>query len=623
MLSRPAGRFLWGLAVWMLLSAWLAENCSAQSPGSAPPGMPLASTQSWAIQPPGQANAPPVVAIWPAIAPIVMPAPGPIGPPAAPAAAGPWNLAMQPAPGATLAPSGPVPGNQGVMPGQPMLAGPQAGQSAPPPGVDPAAPPAGQLPPPLGANLTPEQQQQAVTEYLQRQGGAVGPAAGDYQIGTQTWLRPAWRNGLVFDSPNGDFTFHLGGRFQMDTTAFNDNQNITDNEAIGGTGPIEDAVYVRRARLRADGTAYDVIDWVVEYEFANTIRASVPFNPPGSPPITAAPSPTDLYIRMRELPVVGNFQVGNFKEPIGFEHLVNDSWGTFMERSFNQDVFYGPYNNGYSPGLMIFDWTENERMTYALWVGPNTHNTFGYQFGGQYAATGRLTYLPYYDGNGRYLVHLGSSISYRNPDQGQFRATAFQNIRSAPYGPALPIMADTGSLQANGQSLYNLEFASVWGPLTVQAEYTAEWVSDVTTNPLLFYVPRQQANLLSGSTLLIQGGYVEASWFLTGEHRAYNRQSAVFERIVPNENFYLIRGARGCSIFGRGAWQSAIRFSAVDLNGRGLNGGNLTALTLGVNWYLNPNMKFQFNYDTTWRGQVASVGSQVITGVGARFSLDF
>jgi phosphate-selective porin OprO/OprP len=598
----------------MLLSAWLAENGSAQPPASAPADMPPTSAQAPAIQPamqpPGQPNVPPVVAIRPTIAPIVMPAPGPM------------NVAMQPAPGAPLGPAGPLPGNPSLTPGQPALAGPPVMQSPPPTDASPAIPPAAQLPLPPGANLTPEQQQQAVTEYLQRQ-GAIGPTSGEYQIGTQTWLRPAWRNGLVFDSPNGDFTFHLGGRFQMDTTAFTDSQAVADNQALGGTGPIDDAVYVRRARLRADGTAYDLIDWVVEYEFANTIRASVPFNPPGSPPIAAAPSPTDVYVRFKDLPMVGNFQVGNFKEPIGFEHLVNDSWTTFMERSFNQDVFYGPYNNGYSPGLMIFDWTQNERMTYALWVGPNTHNTFGYQFGGQYAVTGRLTYLPYYDGNGRYLVHLGSSISYRNPDQGQFRATAFQNIRSAPYGPALPIMADTGSLQANGQSLYNLEFASVWGPLTVQAEYTAEWVSDVTTNPLLFYVPGQQANLLSGSTLLIQGGYIEAAWFLTGEHRAYNRQSAVFERIVPNENFYLVRGTSGCSIFGRGAWQSAIRFSAVDLNGRGLNGGKLTALTLGLNWYLNPNMKFQFNYDTTWRGQVASTNPQAITGVGARFSLDF
>jgi phosphate-selective porin OprO/OprP len=368
---------------------------------------------------------------------------------------------------------------------------------------------------------------------------------------------------------------------------------------------------------------YELIDWVAEYEFANTVLAGVPGTPPGSPPVAAVPSPTDLYVRIRELPVVGNYTIGNFKEPLGFEHLVNDSWGTFMERSFNQDVFYGPFNNGYSPGMMISDWSRNERLTYALWVGPNQNNYFGYQFGGQYAVTGRFTYLPYYDANGRYLVHLGASVSHRSPDQGQFRARALQNIRSGPYGPAIPILADTGSIQANSQDLYNLELAAVWGPLTIQAEYTCEWVSGVSSNPLLPFTPAAQQFLLPGSTLLLNGGYLEASWFLTGEHRAYNRQSAVFERIVPNENFYLVRGPSGCSIFGRGAWQTAVRFSAVDLNSHGLNGGQLTALTLGVNWYLNPNMKFQFNYDNTWRGQVASVGKQDISSVGMRFSLDF
>lgn len=505
--------------------------------------------------------------------------------------------------------------------------------SQPVEGTPPGAPPALQLPAPPGgqevvqppqpnaaaANLTPEQVQQIVADYLQKQ----AQNGGDYQIGTQMWLRPSWNNGLYFESPQGDFTFHIGGRFQMDATAFTDSQNVVPDQDIGGTGPIPDAVYVRRARLRADGTAYDLIDWVIEYEFANTVRSGVPWNPPGAPPIAAAPSPTDLYVNFKQLPIVGNYKVGNFKEPLGFEHLVNDSWTTFMERSFNMDVFYGPFNNGYSPGMMIHDWSANERMTYALWVGPNSNNFFGNQFGGRYAVTGRLTYLPFYDGNGRYLVHLGASASHRAPDQGQFRARALQNIRSGPYGPALPILADTGSVLADSQDLYNLEFASVWGPLTLQAEYTAEWVSDVSINPFAFFMPVQQRSVTPGSTLLLQGGYVEASWFLTGEHRAYNRQAAVFDRIVPHENWYLLRGRGGVPLRGRGAWQTAIRFSAVDLNSHGLNGGSLTALTLGVNWYLNPNMKMQFNYDTTWRQHVGDVGGQAITGVGTRLSVDY
>ncbi len=79
----------------------------------------------------------------------------------------------------------------------------------------------------------------------------------------------------------------------------------------------------------------------------------------------------------------------------------------------------------------------------------------------------------------------------------------------------------------------------------------------------------------------------------------------------------------GPPCFGRGAWQIAARYSGLDLNSVGINGGTLNSLTLGLNWFLTPNMKVQWNYDFTHRSQVAAIGTGNINSVGMRLAMDF
>ncbi len=49
---------------------------------------------------------------------------------------------------------------------------------------------------------------------------------------------------------------------------------------------------------------------------------------------------SDGIVRARRVGL-GNIRVGNQKEPVGFERLVSSRFLPFMERSYNQDVFYG------------------------------------------------------------------------------------------------------------------------------------------------------------------------------------------------------------------------------------------------------------------------------------------
>lgn len=75
---------------------------------------------------------------------------------------------------------------------------------------------------------------------------------------------------------------------------------------------------------------------------------------------------------------------------------------------------------------------------------------------------------------------------------------------------------------------------------------------------------------------------------LTGEHRPYRTERGIFGGIQPKNNF----GSNG----GWGAWEVAARYSHIDLNDKGVGGGELGDFTFGMNWYLNPNVRFMFNY---------------------------
>jgi phosphate-selective porin OprO/OprP len=84
---------------------------------------------------------------------------------------------------------------------------------------------------------------------------------------------------------------------------------------------------------------------------------------------------------------------------------------------------------------------------------------------------------------------------------------------------------------------------------------------------------------------------VYGSIFITGEHRRYNTAEGVLTSIHPKQNFDPFKG-------GWGAWEVAARYSYINLNSSSgnINGGKEDNVTLGLNWYLHPNLRVMFNY---------------------------
>ena len=81
----------------------------------------------------------------------------------------------------------------------------------------------------------------------------------------------------------------------------------------------------------------------------------------------------------------------------------------------------------------------------------------------------------------------------------------------------------------------------------------------------------------------MDGFYVQAAYTLTGETRGYKAGSGKFAAIKPkNES---------------GAWEVVARYedAEVEIPGRSLS-ADLERMVLGVNWYVNKNVKFMLNY---------------------------
>ena len=104
--------------------------------------------------------------------------------------------------------------------------------------------------------------------------------------------------------------------------------------------------------------------------------------------------------------------------------------------------------------------------------------------------------------------------------------------------------------------------------------------------------------------------YIQGSYFLTGEKRNYKTSSGAFDRVKPKENFRFGGGP--------GAWEAAVRYSSIDLDDSGVSGGELKDITVGLNWYLNPNTRIMWDYI---RADLDDVGDANLFLM--RFQVDF
>jgi phosphate-selective porin OprO/OprP len=339
---------------------------------------------------------------------------------------------------------------------------------------------------------------------------------------------------LLVQTADQSFKWWLDGRLMLDAAAY-----------AGGSNKLSNGAEVRRARL-----GFRMVFWKVwaskfEVDFADN----------------------EVAVKDMWLAYTGwsssTVKIGHYSEPFCLDMIMSSRYIPFIERasvsSFVPDRRLG---------VSYSRWGEHWQLTGGLF-GQSIGNVDLTGDDQGFSVTGRFTFTPIR--RPRTLIHLGVAGSRRTPDapsillgKKQVRITALPETHVS-RGHFL----DTGRLtDVDHTSLLGLEAASVFGPVSFQGEYVLTRISRENGRP----------------SPTFSGWYAFVSWFPTGDVRPYDPKGAEFVRLIPKHR--------------RGAVELVARYSTMDLNDfrTDVRGGREDVLTLGVNWYANPNVRLMVDY---------------------------
>jgi len=362
-------------------------------------------------------------------------------------------------------------------------------------------------------------------------------------------VRITWESGMSprLDAFGGDLSIVLGGRLHLEGARFSDNEKI--QAAHGEPDP---GFVVRRAYLELGGV-YKRLEFNFWLNFTEDLDSFTERD------FVSDVDFRNVFVGMHGLPVVGGIRVGYFKEPFGLEEITSSNDITFMERSL-PDAFV----TGRNLGIMLHRRLTDERRIYvAAGVFRDMNNDLEASDG--YGVTGRITGVPWFENEGRQMLHVGAAATFRVPSDDRLKF--FQR----PESNQAQVMADTGDFGADRDFRAGLEVATVLGPLSLQAEpmLAVARAENGRGHPVFFAI------------------YGMASYVLTGEHRSYRQQVGAFGAVHPEKPF---------PSEGAGAWELTTRYSYLDLDSAGIEGGVLHDWTLGLNWYPVRQTRMMLNF---------------------------
>jgi phosphate-selective porin OprO/OprP len=353
--------------------------------------------------------------------------------------------------------------------------------------------------------------------------------------------------GIKIKSDNGN-SFQLGGRIMYDMDFFDGLYNSNFGAADANLGDSSSEAEFRRTRLEMKGSSGK--SW--GYEFVVDIDE-------GDAEIDTG------YIAYKGFSFA-DVVLGRFKAPFGLEELTSSKWISTIERSPTTEIGFLSGKPSFQLGL--------QGHTKSLFWGASIIDEDNEDSAGkdEYSLAGRLGGHFGVGANG--FVHLAASYALRNfGDDGENRFRSRLGVHTTDRVTA-------GRIGVDDADQFGLEAASVFGPFSLQGEYRmAEFDAGDES------VPGSGVNN-NGRTVSdvdLEGFYIQASYFLTGESRGYKGEKGAFDKVKP-------KGPNG-------AWELVAKYEdgEVDVD-RFANESEYELLTLGVNWYANNNLKFMLNY---------------------------
>jgi len=371
---------------------------------------------------------------------------------------------------------------------------------------------------------------------------------------------------LVFESKDGDYKIWLDLRVQMDGVVF-----------FGDTlNPIGNGVVLRRARVG------------FKSEFARKWYAELDMD--------FADSRADLKDAFLQYsPVEGlALKAGNFKEIFSMETNTTSRYLPFMERPMVTRAMTPSRHAGFqvvyhksafftAGGLHFQDvggWEEVQ-------LRKDNNSAIGADEG--YSLTGKVALMPFYRDKEKGL-HLGAAASYRTPKTDDRPGAVRLDTRGISNINRKKYLDTDRMLDVDNTRLTGLEAAAYYRGFRVQSEFNTARVTYLDA-------AKGRENF--------RGFYVFSTVMLFGGRHQYNPADGEFTQPRLGRSW--------------GDVELGLRYEYLDLNSRedGIMGGEGEGVTVGLNAYMNNNVKLSLNYGLVNHDRWANGRGRLATGLDA------
>jgi phosphate-selective porin OprO/OprP len=371
--------------------------------------------------------------------------------------------------------------------------------------------------------------------------------------------------GFLLESEDKAFELKLTGYMQFDSRWYT-------THTVPSTGSIQPSTFVlRRIRPTIEGKLFKYFKFKIQPDFGEGTF-----------------SDKDMYFEF-DYTKLARLRMGKFKVPSGLEVLESSSRMLMIERSLTQNVeperdlgvmLHGELLKGallYQTG--IFNGVPDRASTV------DTANHSGKDF------AGRILSHPFrLITDAECLQNFGLGVASTIGSQRTTLPTYVTQGRTTFF-------SYVSSARARGQRWRVIpQLYYYYGPFLIQAEYSqsTQGLTSTTTSAASQEIRNWAYN--------VQGAYV-----ITGEDIAYDKN------VTPAENFDPFKRTLGALALTARWSQLGVDGDAFKMGFANINVASRGAKewTIGLNWYLNPNIKAEFNYGrTSFNGGAANGGDK-------------
>lgn len=275
----------------------------------------------------------------------------------------------------------------------------------------------------------------------------------------------------------------------------------------------------------------------------------------------------DVYLKMIDLPFLkGNLIIGNQAEPTGMDMLTGGNFVPFMERTSMSATQNFRWNTGFGyENFNVLQKNIGLQLTYCFNGNKDDAFTDTHLENGKHIV-GRIFYPFNIKSNNQFLLHIGTHIESRErTDKPTDYTLKLRPENHMGFQISLPF------LNLESQQDFGFEMASQWKKFIFQSEF-------------------ESANFKStDKTRKVNSFYALISCFLTNDSKKY--KDGVFGNVSPIKPLNFKNKTWG-------AVEVLTRFSNTNFSDIVLSDydNKITNISLGLNWYLNSNTRFMYNF---------------------------